>query len=201
FPDGKRLHVGRVVAALERAGFQPEHVEGLREDYAETLRHWARRLDENLEEAVRLAGDERVRVWRLYLRAARNGFEIGYTSVFQVLCTRPKPQRPTQSSRLRKNSEQKPMTRSRPVTATRWDVDGSVNWTLKTSFTAARFRGVTVGRPRRSSRRVTGPKSSGWAVRITRSAMSERERYWANAPHHGAVRRLQALPRLFGTIC
>ena len=46
FPDGKLLHLGRVVDALERAGFEPEHVEGLREDYAETLRHWARRLDE-----------------------------------------------------------------------------------------------------------------------------------------------------------
>jgi cyclopropane-fatty-acyl-phospholipid synthase len=99
FPDGKLLHLGRVVDALERAGFEPEHVEGLRDDYAETLRHWALRLDENLDEAIRLAGEERVRVWRLYLRAARNGFEIGYTSVFQVLCTRPLRQRPTQSSR------------------------------------------------------------------------------------------------------
>jgi cyclopropane-fatty-acyl-phospholipid synthase len=99
FPDGKLLHLGRVVDALERAGLEPEHVEGLREDYAETLRHWARRLDERREEAVRLAGEERVRVWRLYLRAARNSFETGYNSVFQVLCTRPG----SQSTRLRKN--------------------------------------------------------------------------------------------------
>ena len=98
FPDGKLIHLGRVVDALERAGFEPEHVEGLREDYAETLRHWARRLDESREEAVRLAGEERVRVWRLYLRAARNGFEIGYCSVYQVLCARPEAQ-----MRLRKN--------------------------------------------------------------------------------------------------
>jgi cyclopropane-fatty-acyl-phospholipid synthase len=27
---------------------------------------------------------ERVRVWRLYLRAARRGFESGFTSVYQV---------------------------------------------------------------------------------------------------------------------
>ena len=27
---------------------------------------------------------ERVRVWRLYLRAARNGFETGFTSIYQV---------------------------------------------------------------------------------------------------------------------
>ena len=46
-----------------------------------------RRLDENLDEAVRLAGPERVRVWRLYLRAARNGFETGFTSIYQARCT------------------------------------------------------------------------------------------------------------------
>ena len=37
----------------------------------------------------RLAGDERLRVWRLYLRAARNGFETSYTSVYQTLCRLP----------------------------------------------------------------------------------------------------------------
>jgi len=84
FPDGDPLPLSRVELALERAGFEVEHVEGFRDDYAETLRHWARRLDDNLEEATRLAGPERVRVWRLYLRAARNGFETGFTSIYQV---------------------------------------------------------------------------------------------------------------------
>ena len=84
FPDADPLHLSRVQLALERAGFVSDHVEGLRDDYAETLRHWARRLDDNLDEAVRLAGPERVRVWRLYLRAARNGFETSFTSIYQV---------------------------------------------------------------------------------------------------------------------
>ena len=84
FPDADPLHLSRVLLALERAGFATEHVEGFAADYAETLRHWARRLDENLERAIELAGPERVRVWRLYLRAARNGFESGFTSIFQV---------------------------------------------------------------------------------------------------------------------
>jgi cyclopropane-fatty-acyl-phospholipid synthase len=47
-----------------------------------------RRLDENLDEARRLAGDERTRVWRLYLRAARSGFQSGFTSIYQVRCRR-----------------------------------------------------------------------------------------------------------------
>jgi cyclopropane-fatty-acyl-phospholipid synthase len=86
FPDGETLHVSRVILALERAGFIAQHVEEFGADYAETLRHWIANLDQNLERAEQLAGPERLRVWRLYLRAARNGFEIDFTSVYQVLC-------------------------------------------------------------------------------------------------------------------
>lgn len=88
FPDADPLHLSRVVLALERAGLVTEHVEEFGADYAETLRHWARRLDEHRPEAVRLAGEERVRVWRLYLRAARNGFETGFMSIYQVRARR-----------------------------------------------------------------------------------------------------------------
>ena len=89
FPDAAPLHLSRVQAAIERTGLRTDHVEGFAPDYAETLRHWARRLDDRLEEATRLAGAERVRVWRLYLRAARRGFETGFTSVYQVRALKP----------------------------------------------------------------------------------------------------------------
>ena len=88
FPDAEPLQLSRVLRALERGGFTTDHVEGFAADYAETLRHWARRLDERHDEAVRIAGPERVRVWRLYLRAACHGFETGFTSVYQVRCSR-----------------------------------------------------------------------------------------------------------------
>lgn len=87
FPDSEPLHLSRVLLALERAGFLTRGVSEHGPDYAETLRHWARRLDENLDEAIRLAGPERVRVWRLYLRAARNGFENGFLSIYQTRCS------------------------------------------------------------------------------------------------------------------
>ena len=91
FPDGETLHVSRVILALERAGFICRHVEEFGADYAETLRHWIRNLDDNLDRAEELAGPERLRVWRLYMRAARNGFEIDFTSVYQVLCRLGRP--------------------------------------------------------------------------------------------------------------
>ena len=86
FPDAAPLHLSRVQTALERAGFETEHVEGYREHYARTLTHWLTRLDANAEEGERLAGAERMRVWRLYLRAARSGFQTGFTSIYQVRC-------------------------------------------------------------------------------------------------------------------
>jgi cyclopropane-fatty-acyl-phospholipid synthase len=89
FPDAAPLHLSRILLALERAGLVTEHVEGLAADYAETLSHWARRFDERLEDAVRIGGAERVRVWRVYLRAARSGFLSGFTGVYQVLCRAP----------------------------------------------------------------------------------------------------------------
>jgi cyclopropane-fatty-acyl-phospholipid synthase len=88
FPDSDPLPLSRVLLALERAGFITEHVEGFRRDYVETLRHWARRLDEHLDQAIRIASPERVRVWRLYLRGARRSFESGYLSIYQVRCRR-----------------------------------------------------------------------------------------------------------------
>jgi cyclopropane-fatty-acyl-phospholipid synthase len=84
FPDAAPLHLARIQFALERAGFETQHVEGFRDDYARTLREWTRRLEASHAEALTLAGPERMRVWQVYLRAARRGFETGFTSIYQV---------------------------------------------------------------------------------------------------------------------
>jgi cyclopropane-fatty-acyl-phospholipid synthase len=89
WPDADPLHLSRILLALERAGIENHHVEGLAADYAETLRHWAERFDARMDDAIRLGGRERARVWRLYLRAARNGFLGGFTGVYQVLGRKP----------------------------------------------------------------------------------------------------------------
>jgi cyclopropane-fatty-acyl-phospholipid synthase len=62
FPDAAPLHLSRVLLALERSGFATEHVYGFTADYAETLTLWLTRLEDHLDEAVRLAGEQRVRV-------------------------------------------------------------------------------------------------------------------------------------------
>jgi cyclopropane-fatty-acyl-phospholipid synthase len=94
FPDGVPLPLSRVTRALERSGLVTTHVEGLASDYAETIRHWIERYDARWEDAVRLAGIERARIWKLYLRAARQGFQTGWASIYQVLAVRPVPGEP-----------------------------------------------------------------------------------------------------------
>ena len=91
FPDGEALPLSRVQLAVERAGFHVNHVEGFREDYSRTLREWTKRLDEHLDRAEELAGVQRTRVWRLYLRAARHGFDTSITAVYQVRARKPVP--------------------------------------------------------------------------------------------------------------
>jgi cyclopropane-fatty-acyl-phospholipid synthase len=86
WPDAAPLQLSLVLGALERAGFVTRHVEDFPSDYARTLTEWAARLDEHLDEALTMVGPERLRVWRLYLRAARIGFETGFTSVYQARC-------------------------------------------------------------------------------------------------------------------
>jgi cyclopropane-fatty-acyl-phospholipid synthase len=97
FPDGELLNLSRMLVAFERAGFEALNVENLHTDYAETLRHWTVRFEDRLPEAERLAGPERVRVWRLYLRAARNSFEVANNAVYQLLCSRPLTEGPSAS--------------------------------------------------------------------------------------------------------
>lgn len=85
FPDGDPVQLSRIQLGLERAGFVTEHVEEFGRDYYDTLTEWIKRLDENLERAEQLAGKERLRVWRLYLRSARNIFKTEFVSIYQTL--------------------------------------------------------------------------------------------------------------------
>ena len=88
FPDAAPLHLSRNLLALERAGFITHHVEDFGPDYAQTLKHWAQNLDDNLDQATRLAGEERIRVWRLYLRMAKNGFDSRFLNIYQARCSK-----------------------------------------------------------------------------------------------------------------
>lgn len=85
FPDGELHEVGRVVTAMQENGFEVRDLESLREHYALTLRRWVSNLESSWEEARRLAGDARARIWRLYMAGSALGFEAARINVHQVL--------------------------------------------------------------------------------------------------------------------
>ena len=90
FPDGELIDVADVVRAMERAGFEVRDVESLREHYAETLRAWVSNLEKHWDDAVKLVGERRVRIWQLYMAASANGFDDGGLAIHQVLGVRPR---------------------------------------------------------------------------------------------------------------
>jgi len=88
FPDGELHEVGSVVSAIQAAGLEARDVESLREHYSRTLRFWVANLESNWERAVKLVGEGRARVWRLYMAASAMNFAANRTSVHQVLAVR-----------------------------------------------------------------------------------------------------------------
>jgi cyclopropane-fatty-acyl-phospholipid synthase len=89
FPDGELHEVGTVVSAMQEHGFEVRDVESLREHYARTLRHWVANLEANWDEAVRLAGLPRAKIWRLYMAGSAVNFEANRTTIHQSLGVRP----------------------------------------------------------------------------------------------------------------
>jgi cyclopropane-fatty-acyl-phospholipid synthase len=89
FPDGELHPVSTVIASMEKAGLEPRDDESLREHYGITLRRWVANLEANHEACIAEAGEERTRVWRLYMSAAALSFDRGDISVHQVLAAAP----------------------------------------------------------------------------------------------------------------
>jgi cyclopropane-fatty-acyl-phospholipid synthase len=89
FPDGELAPLGTTVSLLEEAGFEVRDVESLREHYARTLRGWVANLEAGWDQAVRLVGEGRARVWRIYMAGSALSFEANRIGINQVLAVRP----------------------------------------------------------------------------------------------------------------
>jgi cyclopropane-fatty-acyl-phospholipid synthase len=97
FPGGELLHVSCVLKEMAQAGLEMVDTENLRPHYARTLWAWSDGLEARLDEARQVlvstmdaAGADRVlRAYRLYLAGCAMGFEQGWTSLHQILATRP----------------------------------------------------------------------------------------------------------------
>jgi cyclopropane-fatty-acyl-phospholipid synthase len=87
FPGGELDHQGHVLDCLESTGFEVHDVEGLRDHYGVTCQHWARRLEANRDEAVRLVGEEKTRMWLLYLAGVCMALSDGSARIFQTVAS------------------------------------------------------------------------------------------------------------------
>lgn len=89
FPGGELAHVSAVTEAMSKQNLECWDVECLRPHYAKTLWHWVDRLEAGQDEAKRMVGEDRFRIWRIYMAGSAYAFERGWLSLFQVLAAKP----------------------------------------------------------------------------------------------------------------
>jgi len=87
FPGGELDHIGNTVTMLEQHGFEVHDVEGLREHYQRTCKHWHDRLLANYKLAVDEVGEAKTRLWLAYLAACAIAFERNTVGVYQTVVT------------------------------------------------------------------------------------------------------------------
>lgn len=88
FPGGELDHLGHMVQCMESSGYEVHDVEGWRDHYAMTCRHWVRRLENNRKEAIHQIGEERYRMWTLYLTGCVFAFSDGGARIYQTVATK-----------------------------------------------------------------------------------------------------------------
>lgn len=91
FPGGELTHVSKVIEGMAHQGLECVDAEALREHYARTLWQWVDRLEAHTDEAKREVGDERFRVWRIYMAGSAHAFDRGWMSLWQILAGKPMP--------------------------------------------------------------------------------------------------------------
>jgi cyclopropane-fatty-acyl-phospholipid synthase len=91
FPGGQLVHVSRVAEGMASEGLEVVDAEALREHYARTLWQWVDRLETNADVARGEVGEEKFRIWRIYLAGSAHAFERGWLSIFQLLAGKQLP--------------------------------------------------------------------------------------------------------------
>jgi len=89
FPGGELAHVSRVMEGLAAQGLETVDAEALREHYAKTLWHWVDRLEAHADAARAEVGEEKYRVWRIYMAGSAHAFDRGWLSLWQLLAGKP----------------------------------------------------------------------------------------------------------------
>lgn len=85
FPGGELVHASDVLRAASRSGLECLDAENLRPHYGKTLWHWVARLEDHADEARQLIGEQKYRIWRIYMAGSAHAFDHGWMELWQVL--------------------------------------------------------------------------------------------------------------------
>ena len=88
FPGGELDTIGMSASGLESHGFEVHDVEAWREHYQRTTRIWTERLYARREEAAKLVGWPKTRLWLLNLAGCSLSFERSAVGIFQTLASK-----------------------------------------------------------------------------------------------------------------
>jgi cyclopropane-fatty-acyl-phospholipid synthase len=88
FPGGELDDIGNTIQEMEIAGFEVHDVEGWREHYALTTKHWCERLTVRKDEAIAIVGPETYRIWVAYLAGCSLAFTRGSARIFQTVASK-----------------------------------------------------------------------------------------------------------------
>ncbi|MFP5419364.1 MAG: class I SAM-dependent methyltransferase [Gammaproteobacteria bacterium] len=85
FPGGELVHASDVLRAAAAGGLECLDAENLRPHYGKTLWHWVQRLESRADDARRLIGEQKYRIWRIYMAGSAHAFDHGWMELWQVL--------------------------------------------------------------------------------------------------------------------
>jgi cyclopropane-fatty-acyl-phospholipid synthase len=85
FPGGELVHTSEVLRSASGSGLECLDAENLRPHYGKTLWHWVTRLEAHAAEARRLIGEQKYRIWRIYMGGSAYAFDHGWMELWQVL--------------------------------------------------------------------------------------------------------------------
>lgn len=85
FPGGELLHISEVMRAATGSRLECLDAENLRPHYGQTLWHWVSRLEAQADKARSLIGEQKYRIWRIYMGGSAYAFDHGWMELWQVL--------------------------------------------------------------------------------------------------------------------
>lgn len=89
FPGGELEHISEVMLHATAGGLECLDAENLRPHYARTLWEWVGQLDSRADEARKLIGERKYRIWRIYMAGSAHAFDQGWLELWQVLAGKP----------------------------------------------------------------------------------------------------------------